>query len=181
MSEDKNQKEISYEEEKESFGNDIEKKIKKIKDELKKCQHEKNDYLAGWQRAQADFINYKKRQEERLVNWQKHVIGELIKEILPVLDSLDIAIKHMADKHDKEHLHGVGKIRKQFFDILNKHGLQEIKTVGEKFNPEFHEAIELIEVREEEQILEEVQKGYLLDGKVLRIAKVKVSKLQTNN
>ena len=147
-------------------------KIKKIKEKLKKCNEEKQEYLTGWQRAQADFINYRKRQEEQMEGWMKMAEAGLITDLLAVLDTLDSAIKNHGGDGGS-----AAAIKKQFEEILKNHGLEEIKAAGEKFNPEFHEAIERVEAGAEEGIvIEEIQKGYLLNGKVLRVAKVKVSK-----
>jgi molecular chaperone GrpE len=151
-------------------------KIGKLKEKLKKCQEDKHEYLTGWQREKADFINYKRRQEEQAGEWLKIAQAGLIKDLLPLADSLELGIRNWESgtgNEDKDHLEG---IRKQLNDIFRKYGVEEIKAVGEKFNPEFHEAVESAEVAggEEGKIMEEMQKGYLLNGKVLRVAKVKV-------
>jgi len=89
---------------------------------------------------------------------------------LPVLDSFELALKESGDK-------GVFLIKSQIDDVLKKHGLVAMRTLGEKFNPEFHEAVaEDKSEKESGAILEEFQKGYLLHGKVLRPARVKVAK-----
>ncbi|MBI4837342.1 MAG: nucleotide exchange factor GrpE [Candidatus Portnoybacteria bacterium] len=150
-------------------------KIKKIKERLIKCNEDKQEYLAGWQRAQADFINYRKRQEEQMKEWLKMAEAGLIGDLLPVLDALDAVKNNPFLTSDIQG--GVNSIRKQLTDILDGHGLEEIKAVGEKFNPEFHEAVERVESGEEEGVVtEEIQNGYLLNGKVIRTSKVKVSK-----
>jgi len=160
---------------------DLVEKIKKLKEQLKHCQAEKQEYLTGWQRCQADFVNYKRRQEEQLGEWLKMAEEKIIREILPVLDTLDSFVKSHAgheDKMEKKHLaEGLAGVKKQLNHILSKNGIEEIKSVGEKFDPEFHEALEQVESDEPEgTVAEEVQKGYLMNGKVLRPAKVKVSK-----
>jgi len=156
-------------------------KLKKIKEQLKHCQQEKQEYLNGWQRSQADFINYKRRQEEQLAEWLQMAGEKIIREILPVLDTLDSFEKsHVGhdEKIDKKHLaEGLAGVRKQLADILKKNGIEEIKSIGEKFNPELHEAMEQVKADAPAgTVVEEVQKGYLINGKVLRVAKVKVSK-----
>jgi len=180
--EDKKTEEIIEEEtfDKEDIQGLVE-KIKKAKEQLKHCQAEKHEYLTGWQRSQADFINYKRRQEEQLAEWLAMAGEKIIREILPVLDTLDSFFgKHAAhdEKLDKKHLtEGLIGVKKQLADILSKNGLKEIKSIGEKFNHEFHEAVEQAESDKEGGIIiEEVQKGYSLNGKILRPAKVKVSK-----
>ena len=171
MAEAKNP-DIEYEQESEESGEvDLAEKIKKLREKLKQCQKEKQDYLNGWQRCQADFINYKRRQEKQMAEWFK-ILGEgLIRDLLPLLDTLDASIKNSSDNQ------GLLATREQLIKILKQHGLEEIKSVGEKFNPEWHEAVEQVESGGEKGVVvEEVQKGYMLDGKVIRAAKVKVAK-----
>ncbi|KKS66735.1 MAG: Protein GrpE [Parcubacteria group bacterium GW2011_GWC2_42_6] len=165
MIKDNNEPEIINEED----SNEVDNKIKKIKEKLEACQKEKAEYLAGWQRSQADFINYKRRQEEQLAEWSKMFGAGLVADLLPVLDTLDASIKNGGDD-------GLKAMREQLFKVLQGHGLQEIKSVGEKFNPEWHEAIEAVAGEEPGVVVEEIQKGYILNGKVLRVVKVKVIK-----
>ena len=103
--------------------------------------------------------------------WAKMFGEGLLRDILPVLDTLDASIAHSGQSEN-----GLVSVRDQLIKILAKHGLTEMKSIGEKFNPEYHEAIEQVEGGEEGSIAEEVQKGYLLNGKVMRVAKVKVNK-----
>ena len=146
-------------------------KIKKIKKKLKACQKEKEEYLAGWQRAKADLINYKKEQEEKSSDLYKFANQGLITEILMVLDSFELAIKHTKGK-DKEE---IAQIYNQLKNILKNQGLEEIKAVGEKFNPEFHESVGETKGKKQGEVVKEVQKGYKLNGKVIRPSKVKIS------
>ena len=148
----------------------VDKKIKKIKDKLKKCQKEKEEYLAGWQRAKADLINYKKEQEKKASDYYKFANEGLISEILLALDSFEEAMKHTKDE-------GIQQLYNQLLNILKNQGLEEIKTVGEKFNPEFHESVGEVKSKEKQGIVaEEVQRGYTLHGKTIRAARVKVVK-----
>ena len=141
-------------------------KLKKLKKKFKECQKEKEEYLSQAQRARADLINYRRWQEGVLGEIIKRGNDEIIKELLPVLDSLEMG----ADGND-----GVKQIKGQLEAILEKYGVKSIKAVGENFNPEFHEAIEQVEAEEEPGIIvEEVQRGYLLGDRVLRVSRVKV-------
>lgn len=171
--EEKKEQEVNYEEENnESNTVEVKDKLKKLKEKLDQCQEEKQANLTGWQRAQADFINYRRRQEEQMSEWSKMFGEGLLKDILPVLDTLDASIAHSGESEN-----GLVGVRDQLMKILAKHGLVEMKSVGEKFNPEYHEAIEQVEGEgEEETIVEEVQRGYLLNGKIIRVARVKVTK-----
>jgi molecular chaperone GrpE len=158
-------KKITYiSEESEATGD----RLKKLKEQLRECQKEKEEYLTQAQRARADLINFRRRQEKTIEELKKYGQAGFIIELLPVLDSLRIGAK----KNE-----GVKQIKEQLEAILKNHGLKEIKAKGEKFNPEFHEAIEQIESKEREGIvIEEVQRGYILGEKALRVSKVKVAK-----
>ncbi len=149
-------------------------KIKKIQEKLKKCQELKEEYLDGWQRAKADLINARKDDERRNQDFLKLANAVLISDILPVLDSFNLALEaHKNEEFSK----GILLIKMQLEDALKKYGLEEIKSLGEKFNLQFHEIIQEMESEKEEGIItEEIQKGYLLNGKVLRPARVKISK-----
>jgi len=158
---------------------DFEKKIKKIKEKLKVCQKEKEKYLAGWQRERADFINYRKDEEERLEEIGIFQQGRIILEFLTVLDSFEKAEEELkkislSSEDLIQWAKGVLEIKNQIKKILEKERIQEIDTRG-KFNPDLHEAIETVE-GDDDKIIEVVQKGYLLEGKLLRPARVKVGK-----
>lgn len=158
---------IEYEPEQDSGAVDY--KLKRIKKQLKSCDKERAEYLAGWQRAKADLINYKKDQEQKNSEIFKFANENLILEILPVLDSFEEALKHSKDE-------GIKQIKNQLIEILKKNGLEEIKVVGEKFNPSLHESVGEIKGKKQGVVIEEVQKGYKLSGKVIRPSKVKVGK-----
>ncbi len=180
MPEDKNQ-DIKIEEDSEELS--FEERLKKLREKMKKCQGERDEYLAGWQRAKADFINARKDEEKHREEFLKFSNQMIIADILSVLDSFDLALSHYGsrEKLQKEEtekfLKGFYLIQAQLNDILKKYGLSVIKSAGEKFNPEFHEAIAEIESDKESGIIiEEVQKGYILNNKVLRATKVKIAK-----
>ncbi|OWK27075.1 MAG: nucleotide exchange factor GrpE [Parcubacteria group bacterium GW2011_GWA2_38_13b] len=141
-------------------------------------QTQANEYLNGWKRAKADFINYKKRQEEAIVMFRKYAREDFVLEFLPIIDNFDEAVKHLPENENQSRwIQGIVAIKTQLGGILKNHGVQEIKTISEKFNPEFHEAVEAVESEKESgMILEELRKGYTLNGKVIRAAKVRISK-----
>ncbi len=156
----------------------VDAKLKKTKDQLKKCEHERAEYLAGWQRAKADYINLQREHEQKIADYFKFANEGLILEFLPILDSFEAAIKNNGDK-------GVEQLYNQLLSVLKNNGLEEIKALGEKFNPELHEAVEVVKSDKEEGtcpersrgvIIEEVQKGYKLNGKIIRASKVKIGK-----
>ncbi len=170
MSNKKGDDKLEYEPEDDK---DFSEKIKKLKSKLKSCQKEKAEYLAGWQRAKADLINYKKEQENKISEYYKFANEGLILEVLPVLDSFEQALKHIS-KPEKENIQ---QIYKQLKNILKTNGVEEIPVIGKKFNPEFHEAVEEVKSNKKSGvIIEEVQRGYKLHGKTIRASRVKVSK-----
>ena len=153
--------------------------LKHIRKELEECQKEANEYLAGWQRAKADLLNYKKEEAKRILNILEYAKEELILKILPILDNFEKAEKEVPEKLKKEnYLKGIFQIKSQLEDFLDKEGVEEIKSLGEDFNPKFHEAVQVEKTESNcpEKIIEVIQKGYKIKGKVVRAAKVKVSK-----
>ncbi|MCD6094388.1 nucleotide exchange factor GrpE [bacterium] len=169
------EKEIEYIEDEKEKALNFEKKIKKLKEKLKVCQKEKEEYLAGWQRERADFVNYRQKEEERMKEKEQFLKEKIILEILPVLDNLEKAEKELPEDL-KEHswAKGILEIKNQMESILKKEGVKEIEK-REKFDPAFHEAVKVVE-GEENKIIEILQKGYLLNGRVIRPARVKVGK-----
>lgn len=153
-----------------------------LKKQLEEEKEKAAEYQNHWKRAMADFQNYKKRQSELFADLVNSAGQEMINEILPIFDTFTLAVKHIPeDLKDKEWTRGVVQLKEQLASLLKSKGLEEIKSVGEKFNPEFHEAVEMVdspvgEEKPEGEILEEAQKGYKLNGMVLRTAKVKVAK-----
>ena len=147
--------------------------ISKLKGKLKTMEEKAKEYLDGWQRSQADFVNLRKRDEEAKVDFIKFANLDFIHQLLPVLDSLELSLPH----GNKE----LEVIYKQFLSILKSNGLEEVNPLGETFDPRSHESIGTIETdneAEDHKILEVVQKGYILSGKIIRPAKVKIG---TNN
>lgn len=148
-------------------------KIKKLRKELEVCRKERDDYLAGWQRAKADFINARRDEEKSKEEIFKIMQEHILKEFLEVGDSMELAMKLKPSD-------GMGQIYAQYIDILKQHGVTAFESRGEKFNPMIHEAIEREDVEDEakdQTVLEELAKGYKFNERVLRPAKVKVGVL----
>ena len=148
--------------------------VESLKEALAKEKEKAEKYLANWQMAEADFRNYKTREEQEkqeLINWAN---STLICDLLPVLDAFDRAFEGVVPEGEGLNwITGFRQIQKMLLDILNKHGLDEMKCVGDKFDPTFHEAIARQEGAEG-VILDEVRKGYTLKDKVLRAPQVVV-------
>lgn len=157
---------------------DFKNRLKKIKEELKICQKEKEEYLLGWQRAKADFINYKKDEEKQREEFAKFAMKSILYDMLHVLDSIDIALQHGESQ-------GIKEIKNQFLEILKRNGMEEIfAEKGLKFNPAEHESIMEEEMETENLdgvIIDELQKGYKLFNRVLRPSKVKVGIYKVKN
>jgi len=154
-------------------------KIKELEEKIKKCEEEKSEYLTGWQRARADYLNFKKSETERIREIIENANEELILKILPILDNLELAEEGLPeDLKDNDYTKGILQIKRQFQDVLKQEGIEEIKAVGEKFDPNFHDVVEEVEKKgiTPGTIIKEIQKGYTLNGKVIRPSKVKVSK-----
>ena len=153
-------------------------KVKKLRDELARCEADKKEYLDGWQRAKADLSNYKKDEARRFDEFIKFAAEGVIAEIVPALDSFDLALRHGMPK-DVER--GIVMIRSQIEDTLRRRGLEVLQPLGQMFDPAYHESLGEVEADSREGIVAEVlQPGYLLNGKVLRPARVKISKRRTN-
>jgi molecular chaperone GrpE len=155
-----------------------EKKKKKIS-LLKKYEKLKNEYLACWQRERADFINYKKNELTRMGELMSYSNIDLILKILPILDNFELVENKLPEqlKNDKN-IKGLLQIKVQIKDFLKNQKIEEIKSIGKKFDPNFHEVIGEVQVRGKEQgiIVEEIQKGYKFNERIIRIAKVRVAK-----
>ncbi|HQK63562.1 MAG TPA: nucleotide exchange factor GrpE [Candidatus Staskawiczbacteria bacterium] len=131
-------------------------------EELKaKC----DEYLNGWKRERADFINYKKEEGERIGTLAKFANEELLLNVLPILDNLLLASAHIKDD-------GLSQVVKQFQDFLIKEGIEPIEVTDKNFDPNTMDAVE----GEGEKVSEELQKGYTLHGKLIRPARVKLTK-----
>ena len=151
-------------------------KNEEIEKDLAAAKAQAEEYLAGWKRAKADLINFQKEQEKKQKDIIEFASASFILEILPIYESLKQALLH-TDKGSEDLATGIRQIKKQFDDLLKRLGIEEIKTIGEKFNPDFHEAVgkRKEEDKEEGIILEEVKTGFLINGKVLEPAKVIVN------
>lgn len=156
--------------------------IKKLRAKLKTAVEEKQAYLNGWQRDKAEFVNARKRDEEAKTDFLKFSKQGIIEEILPVLDSFDMALgksdaSGAAKEVPKEWRDGVERIQNQFMGILAKHGVKAFGEVGDAFDPNLHHSIGMVKTEnkdDDHKVAEILQKGYLMQEKVVRPALVKV-------
>ncbi len=157
--------------------------IKKLRERLKKAEADKQEYLTGWQRAKADLINARKRDDADRNEFIKYANERLIDGLIPVLDSFEMAMgnKDAWEKADKNWRVGVEYIYNQLKKALNDAGLEEIDPIGKKFDSARDEVSEYVPVDASDKdhvVLAVVQKGYVLNGKPMRPAKVRVGELK---
>jgi molecular chaperone GrpE len=145
-----------------------------LEEQLEAEKQKAAEYLASWQRAQADFINYKRRVEQERSEFNSYANTNLILSILPVLDDLERAIEAMPGKIARsEWGEGIKLVEQKFKTILQGQGVIPMISVGEVFDPNIHEALRQ-EKGEEGIILDEFQRGYMMGERVIRPAKVVV-------
>lgn len=161
--------------------NDSQDIVKKLKAQLKECLAEKQEYLTGWQRAKADFVNYKREEEEKRESFAKFCEKNLILDILQIADSFDRLFENreLLEKADKDWQKGIENLRAQLMKILKSRDVEALESVGKEFNPQEHEALGQIEIDSKEKsdiVLEELRKGYKMRGIIIRPSQVKVGK-----
>jgi molecular chaperone GrpE len=143
-------------------------------DPLQKAERERDEYLELSQRTRAELENYRKRAAREAAQAGERAKANLIRELLPVLDNLDRAIESAGE--DEQHLaDGVKMVHAQLVAALEREGIQAFDPVGDKFDPECHEALSTREDGKSGLVLDVVEKGYKLNGTVLRPARVVVS------
>lgn len=153
--------------------------LEKLEAELEEAKAQAAEYLDGWQRAQAEFSNYKKRQEAERGQMQARVTADVLRKILPVVDDFERALATMPDDLSQSSWsEGISLIKAKLDTILDSEGVKPIETDGQMFDPIYHEAVTYEEAKdyEEGQIVGEVQRGYMLGERVLRPALVRVAK-----
>jgi molecular chaperone GrpE len=148
--------------------------IEAIKKALDEEKAKAENYLANWQRAQADYINFKRRSEQEKEEIIKLANATLMLSLLPVLDDFERALNSIIpEQAEINWLEGIKLIERKLRTNLETQGLSIIETVGKPFDPRLHEAVRQVEGREG-IVIEEVQKGYKLYDRVIRPSKVVV-------
>jgi molecular chaperone GrpE len=159
-----------------SSGDDGDKEVPAKNEDMKEKEESVNydKYL----RAVADLENYKKRSIREKADIIKYGKEEIIKDILPFVDSLDRALDHADSSDVQAFKEGIRLIQEQLLSCLKKHGVEKIDSIGLNFDPNFHEALMQVESEEHEEnkVVNEVEKGYLLNGRLLRPSKVCICK-----
>ncbi|MDD5760775.1 MAG: nucleotide exchange factor GrpE [Candidatus Pacebacteria bacterium] len=152
--------------------------------DLERLKAERDEYLEGWQRERANFINYKKEEKTRFKEIVSFSNERLIKSLITVVDSFNLAIQSFvkqgkSDEENESYLKGIYLIKSQLEDILAKEGVEIIEAKpGEDFDPRIYEAVVEVESKEfkPNTIVEVLEKGYVLNGKILRPCRVMVAK-----
>lgn len=153
--------------------------IETLKKALAEEKAKAENYLANWQRTQADFINFKRRSEQERSEMVKYANSILIQNLLPIFDDFERAFNSLPPKLlNFTWIDGIRLIYRKIQAILEREGLKEIEAKGKPFDPLYHEAVMYAE-GEENIVLEEVQKGYKFHDRVLRPTLVIVGKGKT--
>lgn len=153
--------------------------LERMREELEEARTQAAEYLEGWQRTQAEFANYRRRQE---AEWQQRTQmsnAHLLAKILPVLDDLERAVQTLPPGlQGLTWIEGIFLIKRKLEMVLESEGVEPIETAGRTFDPLYHEAVtyEEIEGYEDGQVIGEVQRGYVLGDRVIRPALVRVAR-----
>ena len=174
MEEEKKEKIENEQEVKETKENKEEKEKKnKHKDMVPKQDYDELD--DRYKRILAEFENFKKRSSKEREKLYNSILSDVIEVILPVVDNLENAVK--VETKDENYKQGIELVLKQFKDVLTSKGVEEIKAIGETFDPSLHEAVSSIqdETKGEKEIVQEYRKGYKIGSKVIRHSMVVVA------
>lgn len=147
-------------------------------DPLEEAQRQAHENRDRWMRAVADLENFKKRAAHERSRLQKYRYEALLLDLLPILDNMERAVTHCSDEGRSDGVaEGLCMIAGMFRDLLGKYGVEEVKALGEPFDPQFHEAIARLPSPDKPAnvVVEEMEKGYLYQDRLLRPAKVVVS------
>ncbi len=158
---------------------DLKATLKKLRKDLKEARKEKAEYLDGWQRAKADYQNYKNAEGERVISYIANAKERMIESLLPALDSFDMAMmnKEAWEKVDANWRTGVEYIYNQFLTSLSDNGVSTIDKLDAPFDPNLHQSIETLDTDDESKdhtIARIIQKGYKMGERIIRPARVAV-------
>jgi molecular chaperone GrpE len=148
-----------------------------LETELEKARAEKAAYLDRAARIQAEFDNFRKRNAREQQEYREYALADALKSLLPILDSLDRALKTDTASLD-DFRSGIELIDKQFHDTLSKLGVEPVPAQGESFDPNLHQAVQMVDTNETEDnhVIDELQRGYKLRDRLLRPAMVRVAR-----
>src|SRR5918996_14464 len=153
--------------------------VRELETQMENLRKEKDEIYDRLLRKHADFENFRKRIEKDKREFQQYALSDIVGDLIFILDNFERALSHADESSNPEYRKGVELIYRQLKDLLEKRGLKIIESKGQKFDPNFHEAVarEPRNDVEEGTILEELQRGYFFQNRLLRPAMVKVSYL----
>lgn len=151
-------------------------RIKNVIDERKKLESKVKELTEALQRERADVTNIRRRHDQQMSGLRDIAKASVVRDLLPAIDNLERGLKHVPkDIQDHEYVKGIQGVVKQFEKTLQNIGVERVKTVGEEFNPKYHEAISMEDGEGSREVVsEELQSGYKLGDEVIRHAMVKV-------
>lgn len=152
-----------------------------LQKELAEKEQQMKEYIDRIKHLQADFENYKKRALKEREDLDRLIEDRMILEFIPIYDNFERAFRSFNHNNDKDSfIEGMERIFSQFDDLVAKKGVEKIEALGERFDPARHEALIAVESDEEPNIvLEEFERGYLRNGRVIKPSRVKVSKVKS--
>lgn len=180
--EDKGELDLSFED----VSGDNQEKIDKLKHRLKESLREKEENLSGWQRCRADFVNSKKAAEIERLGLADAVSESLVGELLPVIDSFDLAFsdKSQVEAIPESWRAGFLGIYSKMIEVLERKGLKQVGHVGDKFDIREQEPVATVDLDKEDlddTVTEVLQKGYSFKDRIIRPAKVTIGQYKNNN
>jgi len=157
--------------------------LSELKEALAAKEKESKDHYERYLRAVAELDNYKKRAAREKADIIKYGKEDLVKDVLPFLDSLDRALEHKDSNDAQAFKDGIALIQDQLLCCLKKHGVERIESAGADFDPNFHEALMQMDSadHQDNQVVSEMEKGYLLNGRLIRPSRVCVCKKTKEN
>lgn len=149
-----------------------------LETQLKEAEEQAAEYLDGWQRARAELANFKKRAERERGQLVSTIKANVILDLVPILDDLELAVEHLPQDLDgHEWASGVLLIQRKLVALLEEMGLEEIEAAGQPFDPELHEAVMQVPSDEHEPgtVVDVLRKGYRMEDRIIRAAMVRVA------
>lgn len=165
---------------------DLKKTLKKLRADIKVLKKEKEEYLTGWQKERADFLNYKKGEDERRTMLTESLRERILSEFLMVVDSFNMAFanKDAWEKVDENWRRGVEYIYAQLNTVFENYGVKAVGVVGEPFDPNIHQPVEMTQTEDKDKdhtVSLVIQKGYKMGDRVMRPARVNVYEYKDGN
>ena len=179
MSKKKEEKKVEILEKSQELEQDtkLNEEMLKVEEELQRLTEENKDLVEKVKYHQAELINYRKRKDEEVSNTLKYANQSLILELLPIVDNFERALKQNTNEEFSKYLEGFKMMYANLVQVLKNFGVEEINRVGEVFDPNLEQALvtDKVEDKEDEVVLEVLQKGYKLKDRVIRPASVKIN------